>query len=236
MAFTWGAGTLMGADHRRTGRSNQDSWLVTETRQGLIAMVSDGCGSCPHSEVGAKLGLRILAKSLVKQLEKEQLCWAEVQSDLLANLRTIVQMMSGDPLANIHDYFLFTIVGCIITEETTTIFSAGDGYFAINGEWTAIPAMSGNCPSYLSLNLLEEHITNSFQIHIQTKTILVESIILASDGIEEILSTELTDDLITNPFYQKNLDGLRRKLTLLSRQCQIPDDTTIVVVRRNFHE
>ena len=54
--------THVGRDHVRVGRNNQDGVFATRD----VVVVTDGCGSQPHSEVGAQLGARFLGEWLQK--------------------------------------------------------------------------------------------------------------------------------------------------------------------------
>ena len=49
----WGA-SARGPEHARTGIPNQDAWMVRRFRDGIAVAVSDGLGSCPHADVGAR--------------------------------------------------------------------------------------------------------------------------------------------------------------------------------------
>ena len=63
--FEWAAGSVAGRDHRRVGRNSQDAVRVVGDDGALVAVVTDGCGSAPHSEVGAHLLAQLLAVRLL---------------------------------------------------------------------------------------------------------------------------------------------------------------------------
>lgn len=70
-AFEVAGGSVVGRAHRRTGRGNQDALVWNRAGDVLVAVVTDGCGSGRHSEVGAVAGARMLAAALVRQIEAE---------------------------------------------------------------------------------------------------------------------------------------------------------------------
>ncbi|MDF1503681.1 protein phosphatase 2C domain-containing protein, partial [Roseisolibacter sp. H3M3-2] len=63
--FAWAAGSVAGSDHRRAGRNCQDAVRVLGDADALVAVVADGCGGAPHSEVGAHLLAQLLAVHLL---------------------------------------------------------------------------------------------------------------------------------------------------------------------------
>ena len=103
------AATHIGRDHLRIGRNNQDG-VFTAPR---VAVVTDGCSSQPHSEVGAQLGARFLGQ------------WLSAQSELTAELpHRATDALSGylyqsvlalgpevEPL--LERYFLFTFLAAV---------------------------------------------------------------------------------------------------------------------------
>ena len=54
-AWRVAGGSVIGSAHRRSDRPNQDAWVVARRERALVGVVADGCGSAPHSEVGAWL-------------------------------------------------------------------------------------------------------------------------------------------------------------------------------------
>ena len=67
-AFEVALGSLCGREHERTGKNCQDALRVLAGKNWLIALVTDGCGSGAHSEVGAKLGAEMIAKLIAEEL------------------------------------------------------------------------------------------------------------------------------------------------------------------------
>ena len=61
LPFQLAFATVAGRMHHLSGRNNQDAYAWTQGPGGLIAVVCDGCGSGPHSEVGAQVGARLVA-------------------------------------------------------------------------------------------------------------------------------------------------------------------------------
>ncbi|RKH40422.1 hypothetical protein D7X12_20835, partial [Corallococcus sicarius] len=70
LPFDVAVGSVQGREHARTGRNNQDAVCVREGEHGLVALVADGCGSQPCSELGAQLGVRRLAQAAQARLAR----------------------------------------------------------------------------------------------------------------------------------------------------------------------
>jgi len=66
--FEWALGSVTGREHQRLGRGSQDAVCALTDDRALVAVVCDGCGSHPHSEVGAKLGARWVATTLLHEI------------------------------------------------------------------------------------------------------------------------------------------------------------------------
>ena len=265
-------GSVLGWEHRRIGRNNQDAyhWLVS--KQAIVALVCDGCGSGAHSEVGAKVGVQLLAQaffSVLKQINPDTNpdFWVQVRQIALLQIHDWISSMGGEYLHILRDYFLFTSVGALITPTQTWTFSIGDGAIALNGELTPLGHFPGNAPPYLTYGLIQDYIEGltpedlRFQVHHQLDTTEVQSILLGTDGVLDLAALADSplpgkdervgslDQFWQDDRYFKNPLRVNRQLarinheavqmdwdsmTLNRRGGLLPDDTTLVVVRRKF--
>src|SRR5690606_22784578 len=64
-SFDIAAASVIGREHARAGRNNQDAFSLLAQGEVLAAVVADGCGSGAHSEVGAQLGARCVAQAVL---------------------------------------------------------------------------------------------------------------------------------------------------------------------------
>ena len=243
------SGSMIGRNHVLAGKNNQDAFRVVRQEQYIIAVVCDGCGSGKHSEVGAKLGARMVIDAIADLLNydlaiSDREFWKAVQTNLLQKLKDFVAISNGD-MEFVNDYLLFTIVGVLITSSETVTFSIGDGTIAVNGKLNQIPAYPDNAPPYLAYGLYHPDAV-SFEIRDRLPTSEVESILIATDGIDDLIAVEAIRQFWQEDRYFKNPDALRRKLAMLNREETKPDwqrrelvkrsgalsdDTTIVVLR-----
>ncbi|HEY9701311.1 MAG TPA: protein phosphatase 2C domain-containing protein [Allocoleopsis sp.] len=261
--FQIAAGTIIGKYHTRLGKNNQDAYYTFQSNSLTIAIVADGCGSGKNTEVGAKLAVKLLGEILVKRLENYPNAdfWSEVQQDLLELIQVLAVNM-GDNLSQIViDYFLFTLIGVIITEEITTIFSLGDGIIILNDKITQLGPFPHNAPPYFAYNLIPHYQKYDFKINHQLPTDQVQSILIGTDGVEDLILShtknipgkeELVGDI--NQFWQEDIyfqnpDMIRRKLSLINTDITqgnwfhqelikysglLSDDTTLIVIKKNL--
>ena len=251
--------SLVGADHRKDlhATNGQDALCVLPLSRspfgaGYIALVADGCGSGSHTEVGAKIGVRLLVQALVTHMEKlrprhegGRLNFKDVleraRQDVLARLRILALDLGGSLTATVNDYFLFTIVGAIVTEQYSCFFSRGDGLVVVGGEEIWIEPDEGNAPVYLGYALvdssLHKHRPDALRFDIQRcmATDRLDHFLVGTDGLaylsgaahlplpgKQTLVGPLSqfwsqDKYFTNP------DALRRRLALINRHHTRPD-------------
>ncbi len=251
--FELAGGSVAGADHVRTGRANQDAFTWRRGERALVAAVCDGCGSGRHSEVGAKLGARLLTDAAARLLDAgapagEASTWSRVRRDLLAQLRLLANAMGGSLTDTVADYFLFTVVGVAVTPAQTVIVAAGDGLFAVNGVARQLGPFPGNQPPYLSYDLVGDEPGPPLAIEARLPTAEVGSVVIGTDGAVDLPAGELSvHALCTDPRLFRNRDAVRRRLALLAAERvtadwqdrrlvrargRLPDDTTVIALRR----
>lgn len=277
-SFEWAMGTVLGRSHAQTGRNNQDAWFLRQSEKACVAIVADGCGSCEKSEVGSQLGARLVGENIFRQLTRRH--WfakdraleeilEQARQDILAELRTLSNLM-GDDVANVAlDYFLFTIVGALVTEKVTALFALGDGLVALNGQVRQLGPFPGNAPPYLAYGLMPAERLSiqfeslRFQLTEMSATEQVQNLLIGTDGVadfqalvgEQFPGQERVigplEEFWTEDRYFKNPDMVRRTLHLAGREVvlanaesgqverrsgHLPDDTTLIVMRRRQSE
>lgn len=273
--FQFAHGTVIGKDHRDIGKNNNDGWHTCFENDFFIGVVCDGCGKAEHSEVGAKLGARIIVEALRKRVERlvrytDQKTFLRlgyrflgtVHQSLFAELGVIAELMGGSFSRTVSDYFLFTVVGVILSPLGATFFSIGDGYIVINGEVNKLGTFPKNEPPYLAYGLVDSSIDPElirFKVLAHRELESIRSFLLGTDGVEGLIkAAELKipgqDELVgpisqfwTNDSFYSNSFAIDRRLTLIGRDTQkidwqaqkvlkengqLKDDTTLIVGRR----
>ena len=260
LPFELAAATILGREHARAGRNNQDAFWARASEHGLVAVVADGCGSGAQSELGAQLGARRVVEGALSLLGQGRGVSApdflfQLEADLLCFLKALWGELGEHALG---EALLFTLVGAVVTDEHVLVFSAGDGLWALNGELHPLGPFPGNAPPYLAYGLLKPGAV-SLKTQALVPTAEVESLLLGTDGVTELggLSAARVPerDEPVGPLsqfwsedrYFTNPDALRRRLALLNREAvradfgarrlvRVPgllgDDTTLVVLRR----
>lgn len=273
--FEVASGSVIGRHHQLTGKNNQDAYCSLSLDTAIIAVVCDGCGSSPNSEVGAKVGAQLMVKVIQENWEKQVSCfslsrteasqnnsnfWQNVQQDLENQLQSVIHAVTTSSSLSqvIQDYFLFTIVGVLIEPFTTSIFTVGDGCFAINNEMKQIQSPE-NAPAYLAYNFLETLPNTVLQVQASLPTSELKSLLIGTDGVGKLIEAEAKAipgkeenvgaiaQFWQEDRYFKNPDMIRRRLALINRNVTtfnqetkqltkqvglLPDDTTLLVIRR----
>lgn len=261
--FEVAGGSVIGREHLRIGQNNQDAYCGVCSEACAIAVVCDGCGSGAHSEVGAKIGARLAVEAIAaraKQTAIDDSFWQEVQQDLLKKLQALARAMGGNLSQTFYDYFLFTIVGALVTPAGASLFSIGDGVIAVNGTVTQLGPFPLNAPPYLAYGLLDSPVDGwQFQVHQHLPLDEVNSILIGTDGLKYFISSaELNlpgkeekvgpiSQFWEQDRYFKNTDIVRRQLAMMNREVTkpdwqgqqfvrtvglLPDDTTLMVLRK----
>ncbi len=236
--FAVAGGTTSGARHAAAGRNNQDAFAWAESPAGLVALVCDGCGSARDSEVGAKIGSRLLVAAIARRLGSREVSTAlgEARLEVVETLRGLSLAMSAEPGTGVAkavaEFFLFTVVGVVVAHDQVTPFSLGDGVIVVNGERRVLGPYPDNEPPYLGYELVQPGAPRPFELHDPIPVAEVRSVLLGTDGALDL------DDLA--PFcadtrFVTNTDQVRRRLVLVGREAggtRLPDDTTVVVLQK----
>jgi hypothetical protein len=259
LGFECAAGSVPGRDHVGHGRllvgkNNQDAWAVYPAAGTLVAVVCDGCSGGRHSEIGAAIGARLVARAVSRHL----VAGADIadalepaRQEVLGRLDTLAATLGADRAAVVTDYLLFTIVGVALTARDAAVFALGDGMIATNGDWQRLGPFPANAPPYLGYGLLQEPAPR-FELLRVLPTPAVESIVLGSDGVEDLVAAAdraipgtlepvgAPEQFWRNDLFFRNPDALRRRLARINSPVFHPthqpgllhDDTTLVVLRR----
>lgn len=232
--FEIAAASVTGAEHQRRGMNCQDGLRVNRSGGSIVAVVCDGCGSTPHSEVGAKLAAQMIGAHLMTLLsqswENEDIMLEALRQDVLAELRIAANWM-GTPLTRIiGEYLLFTVVGVYVTAAKCGIFSIGDGVYAVNGTVRQLGPFPGNQPPYLAYGLLENNESPRFILQELLNPAEVNSLFVGTDGVGDLLAAEsacmpgkvqqvgAVSQFWRDDAYFVNPDQLRRKLMLVNKE------------------
>lgn len=241
--FQVSGGSVPGTDHTKPGKpgwtNNQDAfcWGSDQT---IVAVICDGCGSGLHSEVGAKIASRLFTQAIASEgfavVWDSAFIWNSIKDNVLSQIATIASAMGGSFSKTINDYFLFTMVGVIVTPWLTYLFSVGDGVFVLNGEIINLGPFPNNEPPYLSYNLTGSTLTDTNPDLLNVKvnriipTVELQSLVLGCDGVIDLIGAadkkmphreELVggiEQFWTNDLYFSNEDAIRRRLALTNKE------------------
>jgi hypothetical protein len=146
--FVFASGSVMGSYHKSIDKNNQDSRILIRRHNYAIGIVTDGCGSSDHSEVGARLGADMIAANITNSVNTPS--YTEKPNQWISG---IIYNCCMDLYAFYESYdidetdLLFTVVGFVLTPTYSHFFCYGDGLVFIDGNWDIITS-PGNYPEY----------------------------------------------------------------------------------------
>lgn len=220
-------GTVTGIDHLNPIKfgNNQDAYHWIDTPDMLIAIVSDGCGSSPDSEVGAKVGSKVVAQTVRDWMDmwgleaakvdianlSDDFMWEAVRTESINTLKQIavgmctvkqaVVDMGPKLLRTIKDAFLFTVVGIVLTDRVFVLFTIGDGFAMINGIELNLGEYPEDAPPYMMYTPIIPQLVDptpelyKFRIHCVVPINTIDHVLIGSDGAKKYLLPTLDGDV-----------------------------------------
>ena len=239
-------GTVIGADHRRALRNNQDGLAFGRGDGWLVAAVTDGCSSGRASEVGAKLGaayLVTLTLDVAPRALDAQAAAAGVASGMLDWLGDVASAFgTARREAAIADMLLFTFLVVAVGPTRAFVLGVGDGVVSLNGLTLTLDAGESNAPPYIAYGLLGP--APLPVVHVDVPADEVRTLAIATDGALELLSharepladgapQRALDQFEEDAAYTRNPSLVQKRLVVIGeRNGRLHDDTTLAVVRR----
>lgn len=272
--FGFAGGSVIGSDHAMLGKpgakNNQDAYHWVHGRNCSFAVICDGCSSGQHSEVGAHLISRILSKIVVSQADDfldanpegiiavNHSFWKRVEEFVLNDILDITRKMGTSVSQTINDFWLCTIIGALITPQSTYVVSVGDGTYMVNDDIYSLHPEEGNSPVYLAYQISGTTLTITnpdilhLRVHNAFDTENVQRIILATDGIDDLMKSADSNlpgkaekigniHQFSDTRFFSNPDSARRRLALIGLETisdgrlvssPLKDDTTLITIVR----
>ena len=185
--------------------------------QWVGGFIADGCGSGKYSEIGANQSARMAIRQM-HDLMLHGYSAAAIPGLLFSDILNYINKNVADNCLNtcdyseraelVADYWLFTALGIIMSDNQGVIFYAGDGVISLNDDLTVLD--QNNAPTYLGyacipdpekFNITEQFIPRKFTT-ITFDPNEIDRLMIASDGF-----TNHTDALLRDPELPDSLDG-----------------------------
>lgn len=239
-------GTIVGRNHLAVGKvligkNNQDATAIfrrralrpdaTSRTDWFVGVICDGCGSGDHSELGAQLGARLMARSFLEQIIHDyrpshprfmEFTRLEIQSQLHA----MAMAVGGNLKQFVEDALLFSTIGVIYMDGYYWVFSLGDGILVANGQIVA-PKYENNAPPYLMYSITGSSLPPEalqFQIIAEGHLAEGQGLMIGSDGLLDVVKSEgkklpgsddtviNVESFIHNDDFYNNADAVTRYL------------------------
>jgi hypothetical protein len=209
--YTISTAAVIGARHLRASRNGQDAAAGWTTEDAGAIVVCDGCSAGASSEVGARLGARLVLGAIERELRSAPAreIWPAVRASVVAELARIAEALPGERAQAVHDHFLFTVVAAAWRGDEVAVWAVGDGGYALGDRTCELGPFADNQPPYLGYDLLGDPPAAHLDV---ADARAIGSAIVATDG-----AVELGLDQFAAPALLAHPDALRRKLALLAR-------------------
>ena len=240
-------GGAAGNDHKNPhgpGATNyQDSAsLIFNGEIPIGAVICDGCGSMPHSEIGAQFASKRLAELISGDLadngcvDLEKVC---TQFIAMVEQAAMLYKTGNEAIEKvIAEYFLFTVLLAYEQNGEIVIAGCGDGMYMADDEIFVIEPPLKNAPPYLSYRLIPSQYCGQADILTIREIARIpissvrKSVIIGSDGLIE-LARARTDDLHHPAFMieETRLSMWLQGQVFGQQEVYLDDDLTAVIIR-----
>jgi hypothetical protein len=156
-SFRVTTGSTAGRTHRtaKNLRNNQDAVTAVDFGHLMVGTVSDGCGSQPYSEYGA----RFIVNTMPKLIKARYRAGQPLDNEWFSALYTALVKRIGikakndflNPIEGLETHLMATAGGVIVTPSLTYFYGAGDFVIYVNGEVIVWQPEEGNKPLYPAL-------------------------------------------------------------------------------------
>lgn len=191
------AGSVIGRDHRIVPKNCQDGYYAQSRGSVTVGVVTDGCGSGAHTEVGAQIGARIVGEAVLAERARvsslSEIRWDRILGDVTSTLRVLARQMGDSLNAIVNEYFLFTVVGVVMDDIEAGFFNFGDGVVLVNDQQFELGPFPNNQPPYLGYclvgsSLQDQSLQNlTFQV-VQTVPLAeLEYFLIGTDGVMDLM-------------------------------------------------
>ncbi len=228
------AASVIGREHVRLGRNNQDGHFVSTVGGVTVAVVTDGCSSQPSSEVGARLGARFLSTWVAERAASRGVV-ASLVTDatdaLVAWLYGLARGLDASPggfSSVVADHLLFTFLCAVVRDGRALVFGLGDGVVLVDGDLLCLDAGPDNAPPYAAYRLVGGHLEP--QLHFIGAA---SRVVVATDGLTGLAGRNASAlrALVDEAATWKNPAALKRRLNVLAEAERFSDDATLAVLR-----
>ncbi|MFC1645475.1 protein phosphatase 2C domain-containing protein [Patescibacteria group bacterium] len=241
-----GMGTSAGLSHKgphgpETINSHDAVAPIEVNGEVIGGVICDGCGTMPHSEVGAKWGVAIISRLIVRELEnKGNVDWVLLADEVVESIEaaaTGFQLAGQDVRGVINEFFLFTIMVVVAIDDKIVIASCGDGAFRIDEKVYKITSPVFNTPTYLSYRIVGSrcYVPDEIKINVVCEfpvKDLKKGVVIGSDGLLSLL--EGNPEELFHPALLRG-EGTQLRIWLRSKifdqANQLTDDVSLVIIR-----
>lgn len=212
-----------GVSHVQNGTNCQDSVLIYENENCIVAALADGLGSLKYSEVAAQTATEIVCKCFselnnpLEQFETKEDLAKHILDAAVMNIQDRAIEM-GVPLNEMDCTLMFVCV--LKTTNHAIIGRLGDSAVCVIADPKSIAINDGNKSANGTNAILDKDAIEHFDIRIiDLNKDNVYGFVLSSDGLE-------------NELYMKGSDHVNKTAELYFNACFTSDDPVAIIAER----
>jgi hypothetical protein len=223
--------SILGRDHLSREANSQDALAIqlgfsSNARPFAVAAISDGCGSSPFSELGARLLVQGVTHRAAQRLSHGASAESLVP-DLLDHATRLLESVTHHALAShldhrdefVRSHLLATLSFVVDDGVHVAIVAQGDGLIAIDDQVHVLEC--ANTPPYLAYKRLGVKVAPTF-VSVRP-SVEITRIALSTDGLPAHLVPQL---------WGHQGRSLQRWLNVRALREPLLDDTSVVVLER----
>ena len=200
--FKWASAIQVGTSHITRDAPCQDAISVREftdrdSTLWMVAALSDGAGSSPHSEQGSKYAVEcftdFMREALVECTPSDDTELEDLVSRGVGLVRRTISEVASTREREANDYAA-TFLGCVSNAERTAFVQIGDGaiIYGMLKKWElAFVPQHGEFANHTFFVTEEQHM-DRIQLKVTSSPAFI---VLTSDGLEECLIQPKTNEV-----------------------------------------
>ena len=233
--------SVPGESHRRAGTGGQDWFDARVELAGVVAVVGDGLGSRPHSDIGSRVATETFTDVVAAALAnapRTEAGWATLFTRALASCVDELERhadAAGCPLADLST----TLLAAVVTDNVTATYQIGDGAIVLVVDDRPVRVPGGAGGEFVNITeTIFSHSNPAMSLRWRSD---VREVALITDGLERIsidLATGYPSERFFRPFWNNTpTPGADDELTdwlvspLVAQRAD--DDLTLVTAVRH---
>lgn len=200
--------SVIGPGHIKSGKPNQDSFLLKKYKNGWVAVVSDGVGSKPLSHIGSAAVCRSVCNVMRDYLNSSK------SADIKDVLRLVHSRWLFDISPNLADDCCATVLFAVVTAEKIILGRLGDGMICCRNNHEDTLLLDDKTDSFSNVTkcmrykfIYDDWYVKEIPVHD------FEYVVLTTDGISDDIPSNMLPSFVKDFVNEYSIEktGIRTK-------------------------